>query len=134
MKYNYKLIKGFTIVEAIVVAIIIVVLSAVGIPLYNGYLNQSRLNNARSNVELVGAAVMQTSNRGVAVAANDWNAIGITNPSDNNWTYTFTALAVGATNLTVTATGIGDCAGKNGTYRPNNAPHNRFTDDLDIFD
>jgi len=35
--------KGFTLVEVIVVAVIVLILAAVAIPLYNGYINDSRL-------------------------------------------------------------------------------------------
>jgi type IV pilus assembly protein PilE len=133
MSHNKKSVMGFTIIEALVVAVLIAVISAVGIPIYTGYLNQTRLDNARSHVELVGAAIMQTSNRGINVPANNWNTIGITDPSDNNWTYTFNALAAGATNATITANGVNACAGKNGTYKPNNAPGSRFTGDLSCF-
>jgi len=38
--------KGFTLVEVIVVAVIVAVLAAVAIPLYNGYIKDSRKNVA----------------------------------------------------------------------------------------
>jgi len=41
--------KGFTLVEVIVVAVIVLVLAAVAIPLYNGYIQDSRRNTA-SNI------------------------------------------------------------------------------------
>ncbi len=128
-------LKGFSLIEAIVVAVIIAILAATGIPLYNGYLNSSRMNNARSNLELVGAAVMQTHNRGIDISASDWAAIGITDPSDNNWTYTFNALAPNGTiaNVSITATGRGSCNGKSGNYLPNAAAGSRFTGDLTCF-
>lgn len=60
MKMNNK---GFTLVEVIVVAVIVAVLAAVAIPLYNGYINDSRLNVAEniggSVASACGATVQQ---------------------------------------------------------------------------
>ncbi|MCL2182640.1 MAG: prepilin-type N-terminal cleavage/methylation domain-containing protein [Chitinispirillia bacterium] len=53
--------KGFTLVEVIVVAVIVLVLAAVAIPLYNGYIEDSR----RSSVE--NAAGTIASGLGAAV-------------------------------------------------------------------
>jgi prepilin-type N-terminal cleavage/methylation domain-containing protein len=55
--------KGFTLVEVIVVAVIVLVLAAVAIPLYNGYINDSRKasaeNIAGSIASSAGAATQQ---------------------------------------------------------------------------
>jgi prepilin-type N-terminal cleavage/methylation domain-containing protein len=40
--------KGFTLVEVIVVAVIVLILAAVAIPLYNGYIRSSRASTASS--------------------------------------------------------------------------------------
>ncbi len=44
MKRFLKSQKGFTLVEVIVVAVIVAILAAVAIPLYNGYVTSSRQN------------------------------------------------------------------------------------------
>ena len=55
--------KGFTLVEVIVVAVIVAILAAVAIRLYNGYINDSRTNVcnniAGSVASACGATVQQ---------------------------------------------------------------------------
>jgi type IV pilus assembly protein PilE len=114
--------KGFTFVEAIVVGVIIAVLAIVAIPSYTAYVKNAQISTAQSMCQLIGAAIIQTHNRGISFTANDWTDIGITNPSDNNWTYTFPALT-GSAQLTatfaITATGqSGSLNGQTGTFLP----------------
>ncbi len=63
--------KGFTLVEVIVVAVIVLVLAAVAIPLYNGYIEDSRTNVANNLAGSVasgfGAALQQGN-----TPANTW--------------------------------------------------------------
>lgn len=48
--------KGFTLVEVIVVAVIVLILAAVAIPLYNGYIKDSRQNVANNTAGSVASA------------------------------------------------------------------------------
>jgi prepilin-type N-terminal cleavage/methylation domain-containing protein len=63
--------KGFTLVEVIVVAVIVLVLAAVAIPLYMGYINDSRKasaeNIAGSIASSAGAAKQQGGGVGIGV-------------------------------------------------------------------
>jgi len=55
--------KGFTLVEVIVVAVIVLVLAAVAIPLYNGYIRDSRqasVENAAGAIASGCGAAVQT--------------------------------------------------------------------------
>jgi type IV pilus assembly protein PilE len=45
--------QGFTLVEVIVVAVIVAVLAAVAIPLYNGYIRDSRTNVCQNNAATI---------------------------------------------------------------------------------
>lgn len=72
--------KGFTLVEVIVVAVIVLILAAVAIPLYNGYIRDSRVNVA-SNIagsiaSAFGAAVQQETYAGVAIVDATDDATG----------------------------------------------------------
>jgi len=66
--------KGFTLVEVIVVAVIVLVLAAVAIPLYNGYVRDSRIavleNTAGSIASGIGAAVSTGLDVPASVANN----------------------------------------------------------------
>lgn len=113
--------KAFTLVEAIVVAVIVLILAGAGIPFFMGYLTDARINTARSTCELIGTAVIQTHNRGLTITESEWGDIGINNPSDELWTYQFGG--IGGTDImdatyTITATGVGKMSGKTGTFKP----------------
>jgi len=56
-KYLKNNNKGFTLVEVIVVAVIVLVLSAVAIPLYNGYISDSRSAVAENLAGTVATAI-----------------------------------------------------------------------------
>jgi len=80
--------KGFTLVEVIVVAVIVLILAAVAIPLYNGYIQDSRLSSLENAVGSVAAglgAAVQTGSEAVFTAATDDEAgyVEITNPVSN---------------------------------------------------
>jgi type IV pilus assembly protein PilE len=84
--------KGFTLVEAIVVAIIMAILAAVAIPLYTGYVQSAQADSALSSCELIGAAVIQTHNRGIKINASTFTDIGITSPGNTVWAFEFDGL------------------------------------------
>jgi len=49
-------IKGFTLVEAIIVVVIMLILSAIGIPMYQGYVKDARYDGAKNLAETTAAA------------------------------------------------------------------------------
>ena len=60
--------KGFTLVEVIVVAVIVAVLAAVAIPLYIGYVNDSRINQCENAAGSVASFCGACVNQGGTVA------------------------------------------------------------------
>ena len=60
--------KGFTLVEVIVVAVIVLVLAAVAIPLYNGYIKDSRRNVASNNAASMASALVAAVQSGDVIA------------------------------------------------------------------
>jgi len=78
MQKLHKNNKGFTLVEVIVVAVIVLILAAVAIPLYNGYIDDSRRasaeNVAGSMASAFGAA--EQMGWGYATVSNAGTAVG----------------------------------------------------------
>ena len=56
-------IKGFTLVELLVVVAIIGILAAVGVTAYNGYTKSARLNAAKSNLKTISRWLQATSTK-----------------------------------------------------------------------
>lgn len=67
--------KGFTLVEVIVVAVIVAVLAAVAIPLYNGYIRDSRYNVACNVAGSVASACGATLQQGETIAEGEHTGI-----------------------------------------------------------
>jgi prepilin-type N-terminal cleavage/methylation domain-containing protein len=86
--------KGFTLVEVIVVAVIVLILAAVAIPLYNGYIQDARVASVENAAGAVASAM------GAAVQTGQIGTGGVT------WTPTgVTGLTNAAVPLTITAAG-----------------------------
>ena len=64
--------KGFTLVEVIVVAVIVAVLAAVAIPLYMGYIKDSRINVGNNVGGTLASAGGATTQQQLAVPAETY--------------------------------------------------------------
>lgn len=81
--------KGFTLVEVIVVAVIVAVLSLVGIQLYQGYVQDSR-NNTAENLAASAATFLQTAENVIGDTATTTlcaKPLGSDSTSVGSWTY-----------------------------------------------
>jgi type IV pilus assembly protein PilA len=61
--------KGFTLVEVIVVAVIVAILAAVAIPLYLGYVKDSRASIASNTAGSIASALAASRNQGVDLSS-----------------------------------------------------------------
>jgi prepilin-type N-terminal cleavage/methylation domain-containing protein len=85
--------KGFTLTEVIVVSVIVAILAISAIPVYSGFITDASYKAAEGSCELVATAIAHAHNRGLSIlTAGDWDALGVADPSDDNWTYTLTPL------------------------------------------
>ena len=100
---------GFTLTEVIVISIIVAILAIVAIPVYTAYIDSANYKAAAGTCELVAAAISHTNNRGLTIAANDWEDIGLDiDPSNDTWEYSFDGLhgdSAIASNYSVTVKG-----------------------------
>lgn len=122
--------RGFTFVEAIVISVIVAILAAVAIPIYGSYVQRARIDSARAACQLIGSAVAHHHFRGDTVDANDWDGIGITDPSDDNWDYVFPALNPDEELDESYAIAAVTADGDSGWFKPKESKENRWTGEL----
>ena len=108
--------RGFTLIELMVVVAVIAVISAIALPLYNGYIQTSReavLVNNISTIEIfqedfrlrTGAYLTVAANEAAITAAIDWEAEG----DAPGTTYVIAAGPAGSYQVTATADGVSVC-------------------------
>jgi len=66
--------KGFTLVEVIVVAVIVAILAGVSVPLYLGYINNSRVNQATNAAGSAASFVNACHNGGGTITIDEAGA------------------------------------------------------------
>jgi len=120
--------KGFSFLEAMITITIIGILAATASVSYRGYVKKTSIQTAQTTCGLIAAAIIQTYNSGVSIPVSTsvspkaWAVLGITDPSDKHWTYSFPAIAATSTmteTYAVRATGnSGQVKGVICTFKP----------------
>ncbi|MDR3012066.1 MAG: prepilin-type N-terminal cleavage/methylation domain-containing protein [Chitinispirillales bacterium] len=109
--------QGVTLVEVIVVAVIVLILSAVAIPMYNGYVMDARISTANNLAETAAAAANTHWRRTGAcpTAATDFGAA----PYNLHYETDKHTIGVSGENITVNAsTGAPSFAEQSVRFRP----------------
>ncbi|MDR0305834.1 MAG: prepilin-type N-terminal cleavage/methylation domain-containing protein [Chitinispirillales bacterium] len=98
--------NGFTLVEVIVVAVIVLILSAVAIPMYNGYVRQARQDTAQNLAETAAAAA-NTIWRRIGTPPGD-GTVTPNDPAKLNIHFDAAAHEVNITGINITVTDLRD--------------------------
>ena len=118
---QYRTQRGFTLMELMIATAIVAILGAIAIPMYSGYIKQSRLVEGQTELHAIEMAQEEyfadnstyfEGGDAATLMANSggfW-APGIKNEADREFAYTVTAGATGniATSYIATATGKGN--------------------------
>ncbi|MFH1459823.1 MAG: prepilin-type N-terminal cleavage/methylation domain-containing protein [Candidatus Omnitrophota bacterium] len=90
-------IHGFTLIELLVTVIIVAILASVAIPTYVNTVERVRGREARATLQaIIAAERTYSSERRTTITLDnagtdaEWIAVGMENPSNLDWTYTFT--------------------------------------------
>lgn len=116
--------KGFTLVELMIAAVIISIISAIALPAYSNYVMRGKISEATSNLASARVSMEQwyQDNRTYQSVPANGTACGATMPVAPQVQYfTFACAAATANSYTVTATGVGNMAGFTYTVDNTNA-------------
>lgn len=106
---NTKNEKGFTLVEVIVVAVIVAILAAVAVPLYQGYVDSSRQNVVQNTAGSLASFCAASRNSGTVPPDVAGAATGAVINGAQNTTWTVpNGVTVDITAPTVTVTHVDD--------------------------
>jgi len=120
LKKTLKTVKGFTLVEVIVVAVIVAVLAAVAIPLYLNYVNSSRTNSAENTAGSAASFCAACINGG-GVASQAGQVLSCTGGTGDGTTFTI------PTKITLTFTGFGSGSAVTGTHADGGAASQAYS-------
>ena len=102
-------VKGFSLVELMVTVAIVGVIAAIAVPSYTGYIRDTTIAQASSDLKACAMAVERFYSNGFTYSGADTANVCITNsPTDGTTRFTI-SFTLSATAFTLTATPTGAC-------------------------
>jgi type IV pilus assembly protein PilE len=107
-----KLAKGFTLIELMVTVAIVGVISAIAYPAYQGYIADTYVAQATSDLKACGMALERYYSNGFTYVGADTNTVcNTSSPTEGTPQYTITYESLTSTAYMIRATPIGGSCG-----------------------
>ena len=105
-------VKGFTLVELMVVVAIIGIVAAIAYPAYQGYISDTYVSQAQADLRGCGMALERYYSNGFTYVGADTNTVCNTNsPTEGTAQYTISYESLTSAGYTIRATPVGGSCG-----------------------
>jgi type IV pilus assembly protein PilE len=103
--------RGFTLIELMIAAAIVAILTAIALPSYSRYITRSKIPEATSNLAVWQTKMEQWFQDNQTYYATDGSSCGVSSPNTTSENFTFSCAASSKSAYVLTATGKSSMAG-----------------------